>query len=122
MLGFGVASVKDLLRRGSLAVECGVACIRQFLSRTRCKRTSFAGVRRAVWWDVEGGAKGDDGDGEAVGPGVEGRVDSEGEGARVSRLRVSYGEEYGAVAMGFFCLVGRGVLWIGEGESVSSLG
>ena len=104
-------------------MEWGVACIRQFLSRTRCKRTSFAaGVRRAVWWVVEGGAKGDDGDGEAAGPGVEGRVDSEGVGARVSRLRVSYGEEYGAVAIGCFCLVGRGVLWIGEGESVSSLG
>ena len=53
---------------------------------------------------------------------MEGRVDSEGEAARVSRLRVSYGEEYWAVVMGCLCLVGRGVVCIGEGESVSSLG
>lgn len=71
-------------------MECGVACIRQFLSRTRWRRTSFAGVRWAVWWEVEGGAKGDDcGAGEAVVPGVDGRVDSEGDAASVSRLRVS---------------------------------
>ena len=53
---------------------------------------------------------------------MDGRVDSDDEGARVSRLRVSYGEEYGAVAIGRFCLGGRGVLLVGEGESVSSLG
>ncbi len=53
---------------------------------------------------------------------MDGRVDSEGEAARVSCLSVSYGEEYGAVAIGCFCLCGRGVLCIGEGESVSSLG
>lgn len=51
---------------------------------------------------------------------MDGRVDSDGETARVSRLRVSYGEEYGAVAIGCFCLKGRGVLCIGEGESVPS--
>lgn len=104
-------------------VVCGVACIRQFLSRTRWRRTSLAGVRWwAVWWDVDGGAKGDDWDaGEAAARGVDGRVDSEGDAARVSRLRVSYGEEYGAVAIGFFCRWGRGVLCVGDGERVSSL-
>lgn len=51
---------------------------------------------------------------------MDGRVDSAGETARVSRLRVSYGEEYGAVAIGCFCLRGRGVLCRGDGESVSS--
>ena len=49
-------------------------------------------------------------------------MDSEGEAARVSRLRVSYGEEYGAVATGRLCLVGRGVVSTGDGESVSSFG
>lgn len=82
-----------------------------------------------MWCDVEGGAKGDDWDaGEgAAARGVDGRVDSEGEAARVSRLRVSrlrvsYGEEYGAVAIGCFCRWGRGVLCVGgEGESVCSV-
>ena len=53
---------------------------------------------------------------------MDGRVDSEGEAARVSRLRVSYGDEYGAVAIGRFCFCGRGVLCVGEGERVCSSG
>ena len=52
---------------------------------------------------------------------MDGRVDSDGEAARVSRLRFSYGEEYGAGAIGCFCRRGRGVLSLGEWETVSSL-
>lgn len=48
---------------------CGVACSRQFLSRMRCSRTSFAGVR-ALWRVGEGEA--------SWARGVEGRVDVEG--------------------------------------------
>ena len=77
--GLGVCSVSDLLRWGRRAVEWGVACSRQFLSRTRWRRTSFAGVRRAVvWWDVDGGAKGEEWrSGEALARGVDGSVDSD---------------------------------------------
>ena len=59
---------------------------------------------------------------------MEGRVDSDGGGCtagRTSRLRDSYGEEYGAAegfCLGVFvCLkVGRGVLCAGDGDSESS--
>ena len=47
-------------------------------------------MRWAVWWEVEGGANGEDCcTGEATVRGVDGRVDSEGETANVSRLRAS---------------------------------
>lgn len=91
--GLGVCSVRDLLRVGRRAVEWGVAWRRQFLSRTRWRRTSLAGVRRAVaWWAVEGGAKGEDWmSSEGLARGVDGRVDSDVSwfALRVSRFRVS---------------------------------
>lgn len=74
---------------------CGVAWMRQFLSRTRWSRTSFAGVRRDLWAAVDGGAKGEDwacsGAARWVG-GVDGRSLSLGEfwlEGRISRLRDS---------------------------------
>ena len=95
---------------GPRAVECGVACTRQFLSRTRWRRAPLAGVLCPVRGRVLGGAKGEDG---AIPPlfsgdlsrGVDGRVDSEADvdssSPKVSRRRLSNGEEYGAVVGGF---------------------
>ena len=65
-------------RLGSLGCACGVACNRQFLSRTRWRRTSLAGVRA-----VEAGGRGANGEESGVGEplwarGVEGRVEVEG--------------------------------------------
>lgn len=56
----------------------GVACSRQFLSRMRCSRMSFEGVRAA----------GRVGEGEAIcARGVEGRVEGRVEGEGSARVR-----------------------------------